>query len=267
MKAMTDRPILFSAEMVRAILDGRKTQTRRVMKVQPWPDALVTVEHYHPTVIDRHGDMQPGKEIFGAHWDDGEHGLRCPYGAPGDKLWVRETCWAESTFDGDGVRYPADHVWRIIENTQEASEAWCKLARYGGDAALDNETNIGKRVPSIHMPRWASRITLRITDIRAQRPQDISEDDARAEGCEGRPFPGPWWQGYRDLGDGEMFHQQAVGETAPDWMIEPKQMQPTPWLDQSARDGFRSIWMCLHGPGAWEANPWVWVVAFERVKP
>jgi hypothetical protein len=88
---MTERPILFSAEMVRAILDGRKTQTRRVMKAQPWPDALVTVEHYHETVINRHGDMQPGKEIFGAHWDDGEFGLRCPYGPPGDQLWVRET--------------------------------------------------------------------------------------------------------------------------------------------------------------------------------
>jgi hypothetical protein len=117
------------------------------------------------------------------------------------------------------------------------------------------------------MPRWASRITLRITDVRVERLQDISEDDARAEGCEARPFPGPWWQGYRDLGDGLIFHQQAVGETPPDWMIEPKKMPPTPWLDLSARDGFRSIWMGLHGPGAWDANPWVWVLSFERVKP
>jgi hypothetical protein len=238
---MTDRPILFSAEMVRAILDGRKTQTRRKMSVQPWPDALVTVEHYHPTVIDRHGDMQPGKEIFGAHWDDGEHGLRCPYGPPGDTLWVRET-WAPlpgsvvlnvAFYRADTKAAPDDVRWR----------------------------------PSIHMPRWASRITLEVKGVRVERLQDISEDDARAEGCKARPSPGPWWQGYRDFGDGELIHQQAIGETAPDWMIEPKKMPATPWLDRSARDGFRSIWMGLHGPGAWEANPWVWVVSFERVKP
>lgn len=228
---MTERPIIFSAEMVRAILDGRKTQTRRVMKVQPYPDSIVTVEHYHQTVIDRHGDMQPGPEIFGAHWDDGEFGCRCPYGAPGDTLWVRETCWAESFGQGgDGVRYAADHAWRIIENTQEASEAWCKLAQYGGDAALDNQTNIGMRVPSIHMPRWASRITLRITAVRVERLQDISEDDARAEG-----WPGP------------------ITETG--FPIA----SPLAW--------FANVWTSINGPGAWEANPWVWVVAFERVKP
>ena len=219
---MTERPILFSAEMVRAILDGRKVQTRRKMKVQPHPDSTVTVEYYNQTVIDRHGDMQPGPEIFGAHWNDGECGLRCPYGAPGDLLWARETCWAESTFDGDGVRYAADHVWRIIENTPEASEAWCKLGQYGGDAALDNQTNIGMRVPSIHMPRWASRITLRITDVRVERLQDISEADARAEGVRQRPG--------------------------------------------TATDSFQSLWSTINAPGAWDANAWVWVIAFERVK-
>jgi hypothetical protein len=253
---MTDRPILFSAEMVRAILDGRKTQTRRVMKVQPWPDASVTVEHYHQTVIDRHGDMQPGKEIFGAHWDDGEFGLRCPYGAPGDHLWVRET-WKPVPISA----YRCSEGVQQTPNPQDTHEA----AVY--KAGWDRSSGGVPWRPSIHMPRWASRITLRITDIRVERLQNISEDDARAEGCDARPFPGPWWQGYRDFGDGDLIHQQTIGETAPDWMIEPKKMPPTPWLDLSARDGFRSIWMDLHAPGAWEANPWVWVVAFERVKP
>ena len=238
---MTERPIIFSAPMVRAILEGKKTQTRRKMKVQPGPDALVTVEHYHPIVIDRHGDMQPGKEIFGAHWDDGEYGLKSPYGAPGDLLWVRET-WAKGETAG--------------------------VAQYRATDPQCDDTTSGLRWrPSIHMPRWASRITLRIIDVRVERLHDITEDDARAEGCEARPFPGPWWQGYRDLGDGDLIHQQAIGETAPDWMIEPKRMPPTPWLDRSARDGFRSIWMGLHGLDAWDANPWVWVISFERMKP
>ena len=245
---MTERPIPFKGEMVRAILDGRKTQTRRIMKVQPWPDALVTVEHYHPTVIDRHGDMQPGKEIFGAHWDDGEYGCRSPYGAPGDMLWVREAWRAWSQYED----WPPSRLPPVVD------------VQYIADASAPWSSR--HRSPR-YMPRWASRITLRITDIRVERLQDISEDDARAEGCEARQFPGPWWQGYRDLGDGELIHQQAAGETAPDWMIEPKKMPPTPWLDRSARDGFRSIWMGLYGPGAWDENPWVWVISFERVKP
>jgi len=225
---MTERPILFSAEMVRAILDGRKTQTRRIVKPQP-TGATSWLPHieasgFYPDKI----SAKPER-------------LVCKYGQSGDQLWVRET-WAKGETAG--------------------------VARYRATDPQCDDTTSGLRWrPSIHMPRWASRITLRITDIRVERLQDISEDDARAEGCEARPFPGPWWQGYRDLGDGKLFHQQAVGETPPDWMIEPKKMPPTPWLDRSARDNFRSIWMGLHGPDAWEANPWVWVISFERVKP
>jgi hypothetical protein len=275
---MGDRPILFSAGMVRAILDGRKTQTRRKMKVQPWPDATVEVGPYHPHRIDRNGESQPGPATFGAIWDHqdivngGDAGLRGPYGAPGDLLWVRETfCahWCEPPRD-------APQSYRIVTGDklppikQENGDLYQPVSSdimtiwYGAES--DKPFHMAWK-PSIHMPRWASRITLRITDIRVERLHDITEDDARAEGCEARPFPGPWWQGYRDLGDGQLIHQQAIGETAPDWMIEPKQMPPTPWLDRSARGGFRSIWMGLHGPGAWDANPWVWVVAFERVKP
>jgi hypothetical protein len=235
---MTERPILFSAPMVRAILEGRKTQTRRIMKPQPWPDATVEVGLYHPHRIDRHGESQPGPSTFGAVWDHqdivngGDAGLRCPYGKPGATLWVRETCWAESTFDGDGVRYAADHVWRIIENTEEASEAWCKLARYGGDAALDNETNTGMRVPSIHMPRWASRITLRITDIRVERLHDIGEEDAKAEGA--------------DFVDYKIESCPGLG---------------------SYKEGFTRLWRDINGLASLIENPWVWAISFERVKP
>lgn len=242
---MSERPILFSAEMVRAILAGRKTQTRREVKnLPPPPDNSIHPRHErkHPAPyldaycsVTRTTENPKGKSNLWCWWTaDDRMGkeFRCPYGQPGDLLWVRETCWAESTFDSDGVRYAADHAWRIIENTQEASEAWCKLAQYGGDDALDNQTNIGRLVPSIHMPRWASRIMLRITDVRVERLQDISEDDARAEGCE-----------------------------------------PVGWIDEtdvgmsSYREGFSRLWDRINGPGAWDANPYVWVLSFERVKP
>jgi hypothetical protein len=208
---MTERPIPFRDWEVRAILDGRKTQTRRVMKVQPYPDSIVTVEHYNQTVIDRHGDMQPGPEIFGAHWDDGETGIRCPYGAPGDTLWVREAWRAWSQYDdwppsrlppGVDVQYIAD-----------ASAPWA--SRY--------------RSPRF-MPRWASRLTLEIKSVHVERLQDISEDDARAEG-----WPGP------------------ITETG--FPIA----SPLAW--------FANVWTSINGAGAWEANPWVWVISFERVKP
>jgi hypothetical protein len=206
---MTERPILFSAEMVRAILDGRKTQTRRVMKVQPWPDATVEVGPYHPHRIDRNGESQPGPATFGAIWDHqdivngGDAGLRCPYGAPGDLLWVRET-WTQ---------YP-------IELNPEPCDAWYKATSNGPPRPF-------KWRPSIHMPRWASRITLRITDIRVERLQDISCADAEAEGA---------------------GHEAGL-------------------TGGQAREAFSHLWNKINGPGAWEANPWVWVVCFERVKP
>jgi hypothetical protein len=247
---MTDRPILFSAPMVRAILDGRKTQTRRLTKPSEfkWPKSAL-------------------RQID----DPGVNGFNCRYGKPGDLLWVREAfCahWREPPRD-------APQSYRIVTGDelppieQEIGGPYqptpIDIMTIWYEAEGNKPFHMEWKLPD-DMPRWASRITLRITDIRVERLRDISEDDALAEGCEARPFPGPWWQGYRDLGDGQLFHQQAIGETAPDWMIEPKQMPPTPWLDQSARDGFRSIWMGLHGPGAWDENPWVWVVAFERVK-
>jgi hypothetical protein len=214
---MTERPILFSAEMVRAILDGRKTQTRRVMKVQPWPDATIEVGPYHPHRIDRHGESQPGPVTFGAIWDHqdivngGDAGLPCPYGKPGDYLWVRET-WAPL----------ADCV---VLN--------CAYYRLDHEEARSSGSRVDvKWRPSIYMPRWASRITLRITDIRVERLQDISEEDAKAEGVKPLDYAA---------------HHVAAG--------------------CGARIAFEQIWTTINGPGAWEANPWVWVISFERVKP
>ncbi len=215
MKSIVERPILFSAKMVRAILEGKKTQTRRVMKVQPWPDATVEVGPYHPHWIDRNGESQPGPATFGAIWDHqdivngGDAGLRCPYGAPGDTLWVREA-HAISANPDLGPWYRLDH----------------EEARSSGP-----RVDVKWR-PSIHMPRWASRITLRITDIRVERLQDISEDDAKAEGVTPLDYAA---------------HHVAAG--------------------CGARIAFEQLWNKINSPGAWEANAWVWVVAFERVKP
>ena len=200
---MKERPILFCAPMVRAILDGRKTQTRRIMKVQPPPDARVTVEHYTSIVTDRrYGDMKPGKEVFGALWDGGECGLPCPYGQPGDRLWVRETWQRAATDTGECLFYRAD---------ADESGPWR---------------------PSIHMPRWASRITLRITDICVERLLDISENDARAEGVSSE------WDDYEKYGQSEPY-----------------------------RYGFSELWNSINGADAWDKNPWVWAISFERVQP
>ena len=204
---MTERPIPFSAEMVLAILAGRKRQTRRVMKVQPYPDSIVTVEHFHQTVIDRHGDMQPGPEIFGAHWDDGEYGCRSPYGAPGDLLWVRET-WAGHA---SGVDYAADF-------------------------AAVSRPQAGPWRSSIHMPRWASRITLQVESVRVERLQDITQKDAIAEG-------------------------------APESHSDIDRISRHFGYQDFSRSWFAQTWEDINGPGAWEANPWVWAISFERVKP
>ena len=225
---MTERPILFSAEMVRVILDGRKTQTRRKMKVQPWPGATVEVGPYHPHIVDRNGESQPGPATFGAIWDHqdivngGDAGLRCPYGAPGDTLWVRET-WA-----------PHPHgVMRCG-------------AVYRAD--LGAVPDASRWRPSIHMPRWASRITLRITDVRVERLQDIegqhpSESDAIAEGVRAIHH-----------GDGDYYY--SAFRDVP---------HPKNWSDPA--DAFREVWNSINGAGAWDDNPWVWVVGFERGKP
>lgn len=231
---MKERPILFSAPMVRALLDGRKTQTRRVVKPQP-NDGLGQMVHL--------GDAEWG-------WDDGDlSGLwRCPYGVPGDRLWVRETCQAEELskppveraatrkerqafgrtkviqleeLDGyDGVRYLADDHWSKIDNTPAAGEAWSDLYHYRGRG----RGGIGNTVPPIHMPRWASRLTLQITDVRVERLRAISEPDAMAEG----------WPG--DAGD----------------------VWPIGW--------YAVLWDSINGRDPakrWFANPWVWAVSFE----
>lgn len=206
----TERPILFSGAMVRAILEGRKAQTRRVVKptmstpkiapleMEPWiidgerqedDNGLPCWAGYHPSY--------PGE----AKW------FTCPYGQPGDRLWVRET-W---------------HLWGPPEHQTLAFRADC--------ADAENYT----WRPSIFMPRWASRITLEITDVRVERVQAISKADVLAEGISRYTFA-----------------KGAISATPPD----PRWKFIELWDGINAKRGY-----------SWASNPWVWVLTFTRVQP
>lgn len=187
---MKERSIIFSAPMVRAILEGRKTQTRRVAKVTAeWcKDGFISPLAGHtPRLI-------------------ADHAVYCPYGQPGDRLWVRES-FCDDWKDERGVQYKADGGLDA-----DMFDAGCKW-----------------RSP-IHMPRLASRLTLEVTGVRVERLQEISEADAIKEGVDAV-----------SLSD---VPRQAT---------------------MSRRADFKQLWESIHGPGSWEANPWVWCVSFVRI--
>ncbi|MDH0849190.1 hypothetical protein N5D66_14720 [Delftia tsuruhatensis] len=200
---MKERPILFSAPMVRALLAGTKTQTRRIAKPVRHPDlgnvyapGALVLEHEPQHVIDR----------------------CCPYGRPGDRLWVRET-----------------HMnwWKLDPANPEGPRIFSHVAAFAADGY---ELEPGERwIPSIHMLRAASRITLDIKAVRVERLQDISEEDAKAEGAPG--------------------YEEGLDAPPPDGDHE--------W---SYRASFQRLWEQINGPGAWAKNPWVWVVEFERAQ-
>lgn len=180
---MSEKPIIFSGESVRAILDGRKTMTRRVMKVQPSAEFSPSLcQTYEPMAYDKNGEGYPGAPIFGCYDLNGQNeGYKCP-GAIGDR-WVRESFYAYGKYRFTGKKTPKG---------KPEVEFWdCTLGangsyRYAADETLpkpDSRYEFGWHCrPSIFMPRIASRITLEITDIKVERLQDISEEDAKAEG-------------------------------------------------------------------------------------
>lgn len=233
---MIERPILFSGAMVRAILAGRKTQTRRVVKPQPlvgdggcwFPDPP-----QKPTSRARHYANE-------AHM---RRGLPLDfqfYGAPGDRLWVKET-WqprASARAVGWEVTYAAD-----------GSVFFHDVDRAPGSWKFPKAAAIGWVTP-LFMPRWASRLTLEVTGVRVERLNDISEEDAKAEGadrdftpCDPDDREDPREVGYPSASD--TAHAEATKH----------------------RRFFRSLWESINGDGSWKANPWVWAITFKRVTP
>lgn len=224
---MTKHPILFSGPMVRAILDG-KTQTRRIVKFGIHePDCL-----YPNGECGTRYDW--GLAAFGCQCDacreNNTHwfALRCPYGAPGDRLWVRETFGEDYT--------------GITEVTVGQNQQTIKTARlvYRADGHKMGDCGTGWK-PSIHMPRWASRITLEVKNIRAERVQEITEEDARAEGI--TPC---------DCDDGATTHYKTSRGFSVD----------------TAQEAFKFLWDDLNAKRdyGWTVNPWCWVISFERIR-
>jgi hypothetical protein len=230
---MKERPILFSAPMVRALLDGSKTQTRRIVKPDPGPYWNPVVGLYNPIVIDNGGYEAPGPEIFGA--SDETQGRKCPYGQPGHRLWVRET--HAQVFEVD---IPAGRAaGPIATGGSPARPDWQCRYVYLADGPMPNvqwhhvgDSQPVRWSPSIHMPRTASRILLEIVSVRAELLQDVSVADAMAEGV------AQTREGLRGL---------------------------PPCLEW--RYAFEDLWRQINGAGSWDANPWVWVIEFKRVSP
>lgn len=224
---MSDRPILFSAPMVRTLLDDRKTQTRRIIKPQP----------SSVKALDAGGAPVPFKlvaappEMPTARC---EAPIACPYGKPGDHLWVKERMVRAGK---TGWVYFADRAGVTLPQGDPRVPAMIAWAHHkeGGNCV------------SIHMPRWASRLTLKITDVRVERLNDISEADAMAEGLH-------TWDGEDQDGEPPFAY--------PLWnWREPE--SPDDGFERAA-DAYESLWEEINGPGSWALNSWVWAVSFER---
>ncbi|WP_200617484.1 ASCH domain-containing protein [Klebsiella variicola] len=214
---MKERGMIFNGEMTRAILDGRKTQTRRPIK---WKQTRFT---------------EIGEREDGSKWpwsEDAEHACDfwhpCPFGVVGDRIWVRETFCPVDDSQYGGEKWVDYRATPKFEASHPA----------GWDSA-PNDAEALKWHPSIHMPRWASRILLEITDVRVERLNAISEEDATAEGI------------------------PPAGSLLPDYpgtFLTPKGDFAT------AKVAFQRLWESIYGEESWKANGWVWVISFKRVE-
>lgn len=218
---MKQRPILFSTPMVQAILEGRKTQTRRIIKKQP-----KSGEQYgKATVLDGTSDKVWTIGLPGSSYVDI---INCPYGKPGDVLWVRET-FGNLKVKFGYYMYKADD----LNISEEAIKKTLFQNRWK---------------PSIHMPKAAARIYLKITQIRMERLNDISEEDAISEGVPSRLIPP-----FNAFSKPRTSYFDYQCKTFPSMHIF------------NAKDSFKSLWQSINGFNSWTLNDWVWVVSFERI--
>ena len=211
--------MIFNGEMVRAILDGRKTQTRRPIK---WKQTRFT---------------EIGEREDGSKWPWSEDAERacdfwhpCPFGAVGDRIWVREAFRVHSR---------ATDVATLVYKASERN-SWTEQTHRVPVAVCNKPATPEKWTPSLHMPRWASRILLEITNVGVQRLQDISSGDAVREGICQLPASGRYCV---SLGD------QYFGGAS-----------------RSAKEVYSWLWSSIYGEESWKANPWVWVIEFKRVE-
>lgn len=212
---MNGRGMIFNSEMVRAILEGRKTQTRRIMKVQPG-----TPEFGLRRIIESSKANENGMYFWS---QDDACGIKArskpflfPYGEVGDRIWVRETFRVHSR---------ATDVATLVYRAS-VRNSWTEQTHRVPVAVCNKPATPEKWTPSIHMPRWASRITLEITDVRVERLNSISDSDASKEGC-----------CIADMESGDCLS-----------------------------DVFTRLWTSIYGDDSWQANPWVWVIEFKRVE-
>ena len=247
---MKETGILFTSPMVRALPPGPKTMTRRALNRQPPQECgvhyMLGNESWLPE--DKRTPLRHHCEAWGGPLYEqrpegylcGTHSVRCPYGAPGDRLWVRETFFAWGRWETRFNAKKGRDEWHFVDMAEESGNGYL----YAADGVSDTQAFIKRRSdqkpmywkrPAIFMPRAASRITLEITEVRVERLQDISEADALAEGIVRQPD-----DGY-GLADTTHYHS-----------CDPRQ-------------SYFSLWEAINGPGSVMANPWVWAVTFRRL--
>lgn len=294
------KPILFSTPMVQAIIAGRKTMTRRIAKykradehkeddfpgeVQDAPDKWAPTSKHTPCSFsegviyaggDEEGDKNCYVDFHTIHESDSFYMalLKCPYGRPGEILWVREA-WRIVGWDWEdgemNVEYVAGGIERVPYPRPNDEDQWMikqmeKMVAKdyfrpdGDDDDVDERPFVRTDKPmpwrpSIHMPKEACRLFLKVTDIRVERLQDISESDAIAEGVQpncddASKCPSPYCEKNGCQGAGQYFHYMRDLDDFP---------------ADNAKESFESLWEKINGRESWEASEWVWVISFEKI--